>query len=494
MKKKVLIASFFAILMLTVPLSSTIVAEDQISGELQESEEQYLVVEQSNNLIPLTGDEIGYLQDLIDGIGDETTRLLAQAIVNRFITEDGELDTVQLQQVVEEYGTTGLFGGLIQAFLEWLIETISEEVMYQLDGIVTWWFLDSLNSTHLGWLNDLRYHANNITMRLYEIYDVWEDFIDQIQAIVECLTAIIEFLKNPCLSTMGDLLYWLGTGITSALELLNASNFPWNLEEIKELIWGLCNATIEFDKWLRPDEYGLGGLYDRPYNQLIVINGKIVGIDPEDIEFNCDRAEPYFPDDNGSVVMKFNTTDEEREPITWHSVCITVINTTSGDRSHIYQTAFSMGVMNMTFDFTGKPIKPIGPTEVERFTLHVYKTHAIDAEGWNLEYQWSWNGNNGEWSSRAHESGSRSLGLKYWLNLGENEVKVRSRNINNRNEESEWSDPLTVTVHRRFLEETSASQQLQTFVMQTIASIPNSQSATQPSSQSTTTQQSTTSS
>jgi len=129
---------------------------------------------------------------------------------------------------------------------------------------------------------------------------------------------------------------------------------------------------------------------------------------------------------------------------------------------------------------------------VERFSTQLYKSYAIDAEGWNLEYQWSWNGNEGPWSS-DHASGSTVSGLTFWLNLGENEVKVKSRNINNRNEVSEWSESLTVTVYRRFLQGTSSSQPLQYLIAQYYASIPASQPTSQPSSQSTTTQQSTTS-
>jgi len=484
MKEKVLIASFFAILMLTVPLSSTIVAENQTSGELQELEEQYLVVQQSNNLIPLTGDEIGYLQDFIDGIGDEPTRLLAQAIVDRFITEDGELDVDELEQVINEYGTTGLFGGLIDAIIKWIINKIREDIRNQILQKMSWWFLESLDHDRIGWLTVPITYVYNVTVLLEEIYSIFTGWNDSLNIIGEFGELIKIFLSGISEENWGPILILLPIVLIAALDLI--LNFPENLRLVMENVLELCNQTIAFCEWLDSA--------DKPYEQPITIKGKLVGVDPKDIEFNCDRVEPYFPDDNGYVVMKFNTTNKERESTTWHSVCITVINTTSGDRSHIYHTAFSMGVINITFDFTGKPIKPVGPTEVDRFTIQTYDTYAIDAEGWDLEYQWSWNGNIGEWSSSSHSSGYTISRPKFWIDLGECEVKVRSRNINNRNEESEWSEPLTVTVYRRFLQGTSSSQPLQYLITQYYASIPASQPTSQPSSsQSTTTQQSTTS-
>jgi len=488
MKKKVLIASFFAMLMLIVPLSSTIVAEDQSSGELQE-EGQYLVVQQSNDLIPLTEEEIGYLQDLIDGIGDETTRLLAQAIVDRFITEDGELDTVQLQQVIEEYGTTGIFGGLIKAIIQWIIGKIRDEIMYQIAGIISWWLLESLDNEQIGWLNGPLNYAYNASALLGEIEMIFTGWQSDLQDMKNFFVAIRDFLAEMTILSFLALIDAFLSVRDACDHLLNY--FPEELEQVKENVLELANITVDFIEWLFPDEFGLGSEADRPYNQPITIKGKIVGIDPNDIELHCD-GQVYTLEADGSFEMEFNSSNKEVESYLWHSVRMAIYNTTTGDYSDIYETAFSMGTINNTFRFSGRPMKPVGPKEVERFSTQLYKSYAIDAEGWNLEYQWSWNGNEGPWSS-DHASGSTVSGLTFWLNLGENEVKVKSRNINNRNEVSEWSESLTVTVYRRFLQGTSSSQPLQYLIAQYYASIPASQPTSQPSSQSTTTQQSTTS-
>jgi len=489
MKKKVLIASFFAMLMLTVPFSSVTIAEDQISGELQELEEQYLVVQQSNNLIPLTGDEIGYLQDLIDGIGDETTRLLAQGIIDRFITEDGELDTVQLQQVIEEYGTTGLFGGLIKAIIQWIINKIREEIMYQITGIISWWLLESLDSDQIGWLNGPLNYAYNASTLLGEIEMIWTGWNSDIKNIKNFFVAIRDFLAEMTPLSFLMLVDAFITAYDAVIHLI--SNFPAELEQVKENVLQLCNETRDFIEWLFPDEFGQGSPADRPYNQPITIKGEIAGIDPNDIELHCD-GQVYTPAADGSFEMEFNASNKEVESYLWHSVRIAIYNTTTGDYSEIYETAFSMGTINKTFSFSGRPMKPVGPKEVERFTTQLYKSYAIDSHGARLEYQWSWNGNEGPWSS-DHASGSTVSGLTFWLNLGENEVKVRSRDSNG--DVSEWSESLTVTVYRRFLQGTSSSQPLQYFITQSYASIPTSQPTSQPSNQQSsspsTTQQST---
>jgi len=487
MKKKVLIASFFAMLMLTVPLSSITVAEDQISGELQELEEQYLVVQQSNNLIPLNGDEVGYLQDLIDSIGDETTRLLAQAIVDRFITEDGELDIDELEQVINEYGTTGLFGGLIKAIIQWIIDEIRDEIMYQIAGIVSWWLLESLDDEQIGWLNGPLNYAYNASALLGEIEMIFTGWNSDIESIKNFFVAIRDFLAEIAPIPFLTLVDAFITAYNAVMHLIN--DFPAELEQVKENVLQLCNETRDFIEWLFPDEFGQGSPADRPYNQPITIKGEIVGIDPNDVEIQCDKQN-CTPDADGFFEMEYITANKEVESYLWHKVRIGIKNKTTGDYSDIYETGFSMGVTNRTFDFSGRPMKPIGPKEVERFTIQAYRTYAIDAEGWDLEYRWSWNGDEGPWSS-DHDSGSTVSGLTFWLNLGENEVKVRSRNINNRNEVSEWSESLTVTVYRRFLSQ--PHQPFQYFITQSYASIPTSQPTSQPSSQSTTTQQSTTS-
>ena len=495
MKKKVLIASFFAILMLTVPLSSTIVAEDQISGGIEESEEeQNLVFQQADNLIPLTEEEIDDLLDLVDMIEDEETRLLAEEIVNRFITEDNELDIIKLKDVINDYKSLPLFRGLIGAIIEWIIKTVIGEVHYQVDGIITWYFMEFLNNTRLGWINDLRYHASNVTSRIYEIYDVWEDLIDRVEAIAECVKAIIAFLQDPCLETMGDLFDWLEDAIEAADYflgfLLDPDKFPERIKEIKELIWDLSNATVEFGTWLLPDIYpypGTGNVYDRPYNQPITIKGKITDIDPNDVELQCD-VQNYTPNADGSFEMESNTTNKPVESYLCHNVLFRITNKATDTESEVYELAFSMGAANKTISFSGQPTKPFGPLEVERFTTQLYTSYAIDRNGDRLEYQWSFNGKLGGWS-KSQTSGYRALGLTFWLNLGENEVKVRSKNSNE--EISEWSEPITVTVVRRFLKE-SAFQQLQTFVEQTFAMIPSYQYVSQPTSQTSSSSESTT--
>ncbi len=487
MKKKVLIASFFAMLMLTVPLSSITIAEDQISGEQQELEGEYLVVQQTSNLIPLTEDEINYLLDAIDDIEDEPTRLIAHEIVDRFITEDGELDTLGLQNVLNEYGTTGIFAGIIQLIIQWIISSIRDEVMSQITGIISWWLLESLSSEQLGWLIDpngpITYTIES-TALLNEIKSILGKWVGALQTIKQLPETIGAFLSDIRVITFVLFLKELKRVKLIVEDLIE--NFPAELEIVKEDVLELCNKTIDFYNFIFPENEE-----DIPYNKSIIVKGKIDGISPNDVEIHCD-GQTYSLNADGTFEAEFITTNKEVDSYLWHSIRIAIYNSTTGDYSEIYETAFSRGTVNKTFSFSGRPMKPVGPTEnVSRFTTQLYKSYAIDSDGGRLEYQWSWNGNEGPWSS-DHASGSDAFGLKFWLDLGENEVKVRSRNSNG--DVSDWSETLTVTVIRRFIQGTSYMQQLQTIVLQSYPSSPASQSTTQPgSSQSTTTQQSTTS-
>ena len=121
----------------------------------------------------------------------------------------------------------------------------------------------------------------------------------------------------------------------------------------------------------------------------------------------------------------------------------------------------------------------------------VYRSYALDLYGTRLEYQWSWDGKEGPWSSKSLPSGSATQnGLAFWTSYGECEVKVRSRN--EYNDVSDWSEPLIVTVTKR-IQGYVSSPLLQCIMA--LNTSPTSQAtyyASQPTSQTSSSSQSTT--
>jgi len=96
-----------------------------------------------------------------------------------------------------------------------------------------------------------------------------------------------------------------------------------------------------------------------------------------------------------------------------------------------------------------KPSKPSGETQGQTGTSYPYSTNATDPDGDKLEYGWDWDGDDtvDEWddnSSNYYPSGMPISTSHAWSADGTYNVKVKAKDIYG--EESEWSDPLSVTM------------------------------------------------
>lgn len=96
-----------------------------------------------------------------------------------------------------------------------------------------------------------------------------------------------------------------------------------------------------------------------------------------------------------------------------------------------------------------KPSKPSGETQGQTGTSYPYSTSAIDPDGDKLEYGWDWDGDNtvDEWdnnNSNYYPSGAPISTSHAWPTDGTYNIKVKAKDIYG--EESEWSDPLSVTM------------------------------------------------
>jgi len=96
-----------------------------------------------------------------------------------------------------------------------------------------------------------------------------------------------------------------------------------------------------------------------------------------------------------------------------------------------------------------KPSKPSGETQGQTGTSYPYSTSAIDPDGDKLEYGWDWDGDNtvDEWDNNNgnfYVSGTPISTSHAWSVDGTYNIKVKAKDIYG--EESEWSDPLTVTM------------------------------------------------
>jgi hypothetical protein len=90
------------------------------------------------------------------------------------------------------------------------------------------------------------------------------------------------------------------------------------------------------------------------------------------------------------------------------------------------------------------PEKPTGRSEGKPGMTYLYTTSSTDPEGQYLMYRWDWgDGNFSDWIG-PFASGENTTTTHTWTQQGTYQVKVKCRDTFN--EESNWSEPLSVTM------------------------------------------------
>lgn len=94
-----------------------------------------------------------------------------------------------------------------------------------------------------------------------------------------------------------------------------------------------------------------------------------------------------------------------------------------------------------------KPSKPTGPPQGKSETEYTYTTSTIDPQEEEVYYLWNWgDGTESGWLG-PFESGGTCEASHTWTTKGDYSIKVKAKDVNDA--ESEWSDPLSVTMPRR---------------------------------------------
>ena len=92
-----------------------------------------------------------------------------------------------------------------------------------------------------------------------------------------------------------------------------------------------------------------------------------------------------------------------------------------------------------------KPDKPDGPTQGKiRTEIYTYTTSTLDVDGHNIYYQFDWgDGRTSGWIG-PYMSGDTASAFHTWTKRGSYIIKVKARD--EYGEDSEWSDPLPVSM------------------------------------------------
>ncbi|MFO7678344.1 MAG: C25 family cysteine peptidase [Thermoplasmatota archaeon] len=94
------------------------------------------------------------------------------------------------------------------------------------------------------------------------------------------------------------------------------------------------------------------------------------------------------------------------------------------------------------------PNRPTGPTQGKPNTQYIYRTSTIDLDGDRILYNFSWgDGTYSGWIG-PFDSGGEAFAMKSWDEEGAYEIRVKAKDVHG--DESDWSEPLAVTMPYRY--------------------------------------------
>jgi hypothetical protein len=106
-----------------------------------------------------------------------------------------------------------------------------------------------------------------------------------------------------------------------------------------------------------------------------------------------------------------------------------------------YQATLTIGNPNLPPE---KPAKPTGENNGKPGNTYTYSTETTDIDGDQVYYLWDWgDGNFSEWLG-PFASGAAATAEKSWTAKGNYSIRVKAKDSNGA--ESNWSDPLSITM------------------------------------------------
>jgi hypothetical protein len=139
-----------------------------------------------------------------------------------------------------------------------------------------------------------------------------------------------------------------------------------------------------------------------------------------------------YTDQTGHAIIQFF------EPI---SISGEVQLVVTGFNKIPYVATLTVGEPNMLPE---KPAKPTGKITGEPGNTYLYTTETTDADGDQVFYLWDWgDGNFSEWLG-PYASGQKASAQKSWTAKGNYSIRVKAKDTHGG--ESNWSDPLNVTM------------------------------------------------
>ena len=124
-----------------------------------------------------------------------------------------------------------------------------------------------------------------------------------------------------------------------------------------------------------------------------------------------------------------------------------MLNGTDGVEEIFGQTWWYSPVIHVTVNSAPEnPEKPSGPNSGKPGVTYLFSTHAVDPNDDQVYYLWDWgDGNVSDWIGPS-DSGAIASASYQWSEKGKYSIRVKAMDIYD--EESDWSDPLSITMPR----------------------------------------------
>jgi len=188
-----------------------------------------------------------------------------------------------------------------------------------------------------------------------------------------------------------------------------------------------------------------GTTYGVTYSEDIILNSQgdyyfVAKAQVDQIYANVLRPDVYG-DTPYSRLIKERTDDTYYE----------MLEGTDGTEEIIGQTWWYNQILHVTVlgNPPEKPSKPQGPTSGTAGVEYTYTTSTTDPDDDQIHYKWDWgDGTYSDWLG-PHDSGEIVSANHIWDEEGNYEIKVKAKD--SYDQESDWSDPLPVTMPRNKL-------------------------------------------
>lgn len=194
------------------------------------------------------------------------------------------------------------------------------------------------------------------------------------------------------------------------------------------------NATVHVICGLDADS---GGPYYADVGETITISGSATGgTPPYEFSWDLDNDDVYGEDDEPDEPIVSTFTKSWGSPGTY----IIKLKVTDGTTEDIDDTTVTVGGNNAP----EKPNPPTGPSRLKIGVVYTFTAETTDPDGDQISYKFRWgDGTENDWSGFV-DSGEEYSATHEWASMSTFNIQVKAKDIHGA--ESEWSNPLSVTV------------------------------------------------